>query len=239
MQRVAIARALVHRPALVLADEPTGNLDPDTADAILTLLQREIKATGACAIMVTHSQLAAQKTDKILHLSKRVTRNNNRQPVCAITNIIYLSNPALFSAVVLLKLTCMVIKNVESRTTFRPEELWALALPGNVLFLTFRAKEEQTMNVRQKKLELIEAMNRARALEPSSFVPNKLLDTLIEKMNLKNDAELCRVLEVQPPIISKIRHRKLAVGATILLRMHEKSDISIRELKDLSTASMH
>jgi putative ABC transport system ATP-binding protein len=70
MQRVAIARALVHRPALVLADEPTGNLDPDTADAILTLLQREIKATGACAIMVTHSQLAAQKTDKILHLSK-------------------------------------------------------------------------------------------------------------------------------------------------------------------------
>lgn len=70
MQRVAIARALVHRPALVLADEPTGNLDPDTADAILTLLQREIKATGACAIMVTHSQLAAKKTDKILHLSK-------------------------------------------------------------------------------------------------------------------------------------------------------------------------
>jgi putative ABC transport system ATP-binding protein len=70
MQRVAIARALVHRPALVLADEPTGNLDPDTADAILTLLQREIKATGACAIMVTHSQLAAKKTDKILQLSK-------------------------------------------------------------------------------------------------------------------------------------------------------------------------
>ncbi|WP_373991510.1 ABC transporter ATP-binding protein [Duganella sp. BuS-21] len=70
MQRVAIARALVHRPALVLADEPTGNLDPDTADAILTLLRREIKATGASAIMVTHSQLAAKKTDKILHLSK-------------------------------------------------------------------------------------------------------------------------------------------------------------------------
>jgi putative ABC transport system ATP-binding protein len=71
LQRVAIARALVHRPALVLADEPTGNLDPDTADAILTLLQREIKATGACAIMVTHSQLAAKKTDKILHLSQK------------------------------------------------------------------------------------------------------------------------------------------------------------------------
>jgi hypothetical protein len=96
---------------------------------------------------------------------------------------------------------------------------------------------EEQMSVRQKKLELIEAMNRARALEPSSFVPNKLLDTLIEKMHLKNDAELCRVLEVQPPIISKIRHRKLAVGATILLRMHEKSELSIRELKELSTAS--
>ncbi len=90
-----------------------------------------------------------------------------------------------------------------------------------------------------KKLEMIEAMNRARALEPSSFVPNKLLDTLITKMNLKNDAELCRKLEVQPPIISKIRHRKLAVGATILLRMHEKSEMSIRELKELSIASMH
>ena len=92
-------------------------------------------------------------------------------------------------------------------------------------------------NVRQKKLEMIEAMNRARALEPDSFIPNKLLDTLIKKMNLKNDAELCRVLEVQPPIISKIRHRKLTVGATILLRMHEKSELSIRELKELSLMS--
>jgi len=71
LQRVAIARALVHRPALVLADEPTGNLDPDTADSILALLQREIKATGACAILVTHSQVAANMTDKILHLSKK------------------------------------------------------------------------------------------------------------------------------------------------------------------------
>jgi putative ABC transport system ATP-binding protein len=70
MQRVAIARALVHRPALVLADEPTGNLDPDTAHSILQLLRREIKATGACAIMVTHSQSSAEMTDKILHLSR-------------------------------------------------------------------------------------------------------------------------------------------------------------------------
>lgn len=95
------------------------------------------------------------------------------------------------------------------------------------------------MSVRQKKLEMIEAMNRARALEPPSFVPNKLLDTLIEKMKLKNDAELCRVLEVQPPIVSKIRHRKLAVGATILLRMHEKSELPIKELKELTAQAMH
>jgi hypothetical protein len=90
------------------------------------------------------------------------------------------------------------------------------------------------MSVRQKKQELLEAMHRARAAEPSSFVPNPLLDTLITRMQLKNDAELCRVLEVQPPIISKIRHRKLNVGATILLRMHEKSNIPIRELKELT-----
>jgi putative ABC transport system ATP-binding protein len=70
MQRVAIARALVHRPALVLADEPTGNLDPETAHAILSLLRSEIKATGACAIMVTHSPAAADMCDKTLILSR-------------------------------------------------------------------------------------------------------------------------------------------------------------------------
>jgi putative ABC transport system ATP-binding protein len=70
MQRVAIARALVHRPALVLADEPTGNLDPDTADSVLALLRAEVKANGACAIMVTHSHAAAAKADKILILSR-------------------------------------------------------------------------------------------------------------------------------------------------------------------------
>lgn len=69
MQRVAIARALVHRPALLLADEPTGNLDPETADAILALLRKEIKSSGATAIMVTHSHAAAAKADKILFLT--------------------------------------------------------------------------------------------------------------------------------------------------------------------------
>jgi putative ABC transport system ATP-binding protein len=70
MQRVAIARALVHRPALVLADEPTGNLDPDTAHGILTLLRDEIRSTGACTIMVTHSHAAAAMADRTLFLTK-------------------------------------------------------------------------------------------------------------------------------------------------------------------------
>ena len=69
MQRVAIARALVHRPTLLLADEPTGNLDPDTAAEVLTLLRAEVKANGASAIMVTHSLAAAQSADRILILT--------------------------------------------------------------------------------------------------------------------------------------------------------------------------
>ena len=69
LQRVAIARALVHRPSLLLADEPTGNLDPETAHSVLLLLRAEIKASGATAIMVTHSQAAAATADRILVLS--------------------------------------------------------------------------------------------------------------------------------------------------------------------------
>jgi putative ABC transport system ATP-binding protein len=69
LQRVAIARALVHRPALLLADEPTGNLDPETADVILQLLRRETRTHGAGAIMVTHSHAAAAMADKVLLLS--------------------------------------------------------------------------------------------------------------------------------------------------------------------------
>ena len=70
LQRVAIARALVHRPNLLLADEPTGNLDPDTAHGVLLLLRAEIKASGAAAIMVTHSHAAAAMADRVLVLSK-------------------------------------------------------------------------------------------------------------------------------------------------------------------------
>jgi len=70
LQRVAIARALVHRPRLVLADEPTGNLDPDTAQEVLQLMRSEIKANGAAGIIVTHSQAAAATADHILLLTK-------------------------------------------------------------------------------------------------------------------------------------------------------------------------
>jgi putative ABC transport system ATP-binding protein len=70
LQRVAIARALVHRPALLLADEPTGNLDPETAHGILQLLRAETRSSGAGAIMVTHSHAAAAMADRILVLSR-------------------------------------------------------------------------------------------------------------------------------------------------------------------------
>jgi hypothetical protein len=66
-----------------------------------------------------------------------------------------------------------------------------------------------------------------------AYDPNKVLDAIIEKLQLKNDAALSRALEVAPPVISKIRHHTLPIGATILLRMHEVSDFSIRELKVL------
>lgn len=65
------------------------------------------------------------------------------------------------------------------------------------------------------------------------FDPNSLLDALIERMNLKNDAALSRALEVAPPIISKLRHGRLPVCASILIRMHEVTKLSIRELRDL------
>jgi putative ABC transport system ATP-binding protein len=69
MQRVAIARALVHKPRLVLADEPTGNLDPANAARILNLLATSIRAAGAIGILVTHSQEAASTADRVLRLS--------------------------------------------------------------------------------------------------------------------------------------------------------------------------
>jgi putative ABC transport system ATP-binding protein len=78
MQRVAIARALVHRPRLLLADEPTGNLDPETADDILGLLKSEIRASGASAVIVTHSPVAAAGADRVLLLTRDGLRERER-----------------------------------------------------------------------------------------------------------------------------------------------------------------
>jgi len=70
-QRVAIARALVHRPQLLLADEPTGNLDPRTASQVLTLLRECVHAEGASGVLITHSRAAADTADRILLLDGR------------------------------------------------------------------------------------------------------------------------------------------------------------------------
>jgi len=71
VQRIAIARALVHKPRLVLADEPTGNLDPRSAAQILSLLRAQIKANSAAGLLITHSRTAADTADRILMLDGR------------------------------------------------------------------------------------------------------------------------------------------------------------------------
>ncbi len=68
LQRVAIARALVHRPALLLADEPTGNLDPTTAARVMDVLVAQTREHGASLVLVTHSEAAAARADRVLHL---------------------------------------------------------------------------------------------------------------------------------------------------------------------------
>ena len=68
-------------------------------------------------------------------------------------------------------------------------------------------------------------------LDQSNYQPGKLLDGMQEKLGAKNDAELSRILKVAPPIISKIRHRRAPVSSSILLRMHEESNIEIRDLQ--------
>ena len=69
LQRVAIARALVHRPRLLLADEPTGNLDPSTAAKVMDALVAQTREHGASLVLVTHSETAAARADRVLHLS--------------------------------------------------------------------------------------------------------------------------------------------------------------------------
>ncbi|MFH1043574.1 MAG: ABC transporter ATP-binding protein [Pseudomonadota bacterium] len=74
LQRTAIARALVHQPKLLLADEPTGNLDPDSAAQVLALLREQVKTRHAACILVTHSQAAAATADRIAILTAQGLR---------------------------------------------------------------------------------------------------------------------------------------------------------------------
>jgi len=69
LQRVAIARALIHRPTLLLADEPTGNLDPTTALKVMDVLVNQVREHGTSVVLVTHSEAAAARADRVLHLT--------------------------------------------------------------------------------------------------------------------------------------------------------------------------
>lgn len=68
-QRVGIARAIVAEPALLIADEPTGNLDPRTAASVIALLRDTVKSRGATGVLVTHSRAAASIADRVLELT--------------------------------------------------------------------------------------------------------------------------------------------------------------------------
>ena len=99
-------------------------------------------------------------------------------------------------------------------------------------------KKEKLQQLKMRfKLNEFEGVRITKVTESRSgnlnFKPSNLLDALIKHLNLRNDAALSRALEVAPPVISKIRHGRLPIGPTLLLAMHEVSDLSIKELRAL------
>lgn len=69
--------------------------------------------------------------------------------------------------------------------------------------------------------------------QPKPYDPNAMLDTILAKMQLRNDAALSRLLEIQAPVISKIRHHRMPVSGALLVRIHEATGLSVRNLQDL------
>ncbi|MDH4481250.1 MAG: ABC transporter ATP-binding protein [Rhodoferax sp.] len=80
LQRVAIARALIHHPSLLLADEPTGNLDPTTATIVMDALVAQTRLHGASLVLVTHSLAATERADRVLQLTARGMVDTNPPP---------------------------------------------------------------------------------------------------------------------------------------------------------------
>ncbi|MDD2879069.1 MAG: ABC transporter ATP-binding protein [Rhodoferax sp.] len=96
LQRVAIARALIHAPKLLLADEPTGNLDPRTAEKVMDALIGQARLSGAAMVLVTHSVAAAQRADRVLTLTAAglVTHSTAASPEGSDTTVLNASNVA-------------------------------------------------------------------------------------------------------------------------------------------------
>lgn len=72
-------------------------------------------------------------------------------------------------------------------------------------------------------------------LDSPTYTPERFLHELIVRLNLRNDAGLSRALDVSPPVICKIRNRKLPIGASLILRAHEETGMSVKEIKSLIT----
>jgi plasmid maintenance system antidote protein VapI len=84
-----------------------------------------------------------------------------------------------------------------------------------------------------KHMTTIELQQKPHVERPEAYDPDNLLNAILQQMKLRNDAALARTLEVSPPVISKIRQRRLPIGASLLIRMHEVTGKSIRHLREL------